>query len=56
MRLLRDAFLIVFFCTPCVGLTGCSSNEPTVAPRTEEEIEAYKEEVYAAEEADTEEE
>ena len=52
MRLIRDGFFVIFAGTLFVCSTGCSSNEATVAPRTEEEIAAYKEDVYAAEEED----
>ncbi|QEG02451.1 hypothetical protein Mal15_65720 [Stieleria maiorica] len=54
MRFFRDSFFIVLFGFPFVSAGGCGgSNEPTMAPRTEEQIQAYKEDVYAAEEADS---
>ena len=34
------------------AVPGCSSGDAVVAPRTEDEIAAYKSEVYAAEEED----
>lgn len=52
MRLIRDGFFLVFVGTLFVCSIGCSSNEATVAPRTEEEIAEYKQDVYAAEEED----
>ena len=52
---LQQILLFVFLLSVClVSAPGCDSNEATVAPRTEEEIAAYKAEVYAAEEEDDE--
>lgn len=49
-----DCLLLVLLVGLSLALTsGCgSSNEATVAPRTAEQVEAYKAQVYAAEEED----
>jgi hypothetical protein len=49
---LTNAFLLAFLFGLCVlSAPGCdSSNDGTVAPRTEDEIEAYEADAYAAEE------
>ena len=52
MRIVRDGIFLVFIGTLFVCVPGCGPEEATVAPRTEEEIEAYKADVYAAEEED----
>ena len=54
MRLLRDSFFLLFIGTLLISSPGCGGrSEPTVAPRTDEEIQAYKDEVYGAEEEDS---
>ncbi|MCS7468907.1 hypothetical protein NZK35_19820 [Stieleria sp. ICT_E10.1] len=54
MRLFRDSFFCLFIGTVFVCPVGCGgSTEPSMEPRTEAEIQAYKDEVYGAEEADS---
>ncbi len=53
MRALLVCLSLVFLALGLVAMPGCGgSNEATVAPRSAEEVEAYKAEVYAAEEED----
>ncbi len=52
MRLVRNGLFVVFIATCFPMVSGCGSNEPTMEPRTEDEIQAYRDEVYAAEEED----
>ena len=48
---LTNLFLFAFAMTlGALSLPGCSSQEATVAPRSESEIEEYKKAVYGAEE------
>jgi hypothetical protein len=54
MRLIRDVFFSVFVGSLFVCSVGCGSKQATVAPRSEDEIAEYKEDVYAAEEEDDE--
>ena len=50
---LQHLLLCALLLTLCmVSAPGCGSNEASVAPRSEDEIAAYKAEVYAAEEED----
>lgn len=54
MRLV-NGFLLVFLLAFAFALNagcGSGSNQAEVAPRTAEEVEAYKADVYAAEEED----
>ena len=48
---LTNSFLFAFAMTlGAVSMPGCSSQEASVAPRSETEIEEYKKSVYGAEE------
>jgi len=50
---LSHLYLFVFLLgLGLVSTPGCSSDEATVAPRTQDEIAAYEADVYAAEEED----
>lgn len=54
MRMIRVSFFCWFIGTLFLCPVGCgSSTEPSMEPRTEAEIQAYKDEVYGAEEADS---
>ena len=54
MRFAEFLLTVVFVFPSLVFVSGCgASKDPTVAPRTAEEVEAYKAEVYTAEEEDS---
>lgn len=53
MHFFRDSFFLLFIGLLLIGSGGCGPSEATVAPRTDAEIEAYKAEVYGAEEEDS---
>ena len=52
MRLVSISATVFLLLIVLVPSPGCSSNEATVAPRTEEEIVALEAEIYGAEEED----
>ena len=53
MRLSTSTLALFLFGFVMLSAPGCGgSDQATVAPRTEDEIEAYKADVYAAEEED----
>ncbi|MCA9137020.1 MAG: hypothetical protein KDB00_09680 [Planctomycetales bacterium] len=53
MQWVRGSFFLCFVGTLFFCTAGCGSGGATVAPRTEDEIQAYKNEVYSAEEEDS---